>query len=66
MEVVERHDSNYWDVVEKVVQTILKFLHFSDKEREQIAQKANKLALLADWSKMFVHYKEAYKIALKK
>ena len=66
VEVVERHDSNYWDVVEKVVQTILKFLHFSDKEKEQIAQKANKLAVLADWSKMFVHYKEAYKIALKK
>ncbi len=66
IEVVERTDSGWGDVVEAIAQTIVRFAHLSEEEVAQAREGAADLAEKAAWKYFFTYYKEAYAIALGK
>ena len=64
--VIERNDSNFHDVTERIANAIMRFSHFSPEQVEQARKAAAAVAKKADWKHFFKYYREAYSIALKK
>ncbi|MDR1543080.1 MAG: glycogen/starch synthase [Prevotellaceae bacterium] len=63
--VIERNDHNYFDVMHKIADEILKFVQKSPDERKKIAKLAQNITKNAHWNKFFEYYKKAYEKALK-
>ena len=63
--VVDRNDSNYWDVVQQCAQAVFGYAQMPAAEREKVRQDAWRLSRKAEWSEFFRFYKQAYQIALK-
>jgi glycosyltransferase involved in cell wall biosynthesis len=64
--VIYRNDSNTYDVVTHIVNTIEYYLSLTPKKVTAAREAAVKLALQAEWKNFFTYYREAYTIALKK
>lgn len=64
VEVLHRSDSNYWEVVENIKETIL---FFNKKESDEIKMMRNSAAAVAEqalWKHFISYYYKAYDIAL--
>jgi glycosyltransferase involved in cell wall biosynthesis len=67
VEVVERTDSNYFDVAEKIKENILKQVtELDSKQISRNKKAAQTLSKKASWSQFIEYYLDAYDIALKK
>jgi glycosyltransferase involved in cell wall biosynthesis len=64
--VIYRNDSNTYDVISHIVNTIEYYLSLMPKKVSAAREAAVKLALQAEWKNFFTYYREAYTIALKK
>ena len=64
--VIPRNDSNYNEVVSRIVDTIITYLSMKPKQIAATREAAANLAHMADWQHFFCYYREAYDIALKK
>ena len=64
--VIYRNDSNTYDVITHIVNTIEYYLSLSPQKTAAIRKAAVRLALQAEWKNFFTFYREAYAIALKK
>jgi glycogen synthase len=64
--VIERNDSNFDEVTERVADELLRFDRLSKEEKAQAREQAAALAKKADWKHFFKYYRKAYEIALKK
>lgn len=64
--VIERNDSNFDEVAEKIADTLLQFDRLSKTEKAEVRKKAAAIAKKADWKHFFQYYRKAYDIALKK
>ena len=64
--VIYRNDSNTYDVITHIVNTIEYYLSLSPLKTAAIRKAAVRLALQAEWKNFFTFYREAYAIALKK
>ena len=64
--VLDRNDSNYWEVVRGVANAIFDYAALSHEEREAQRKAAYELSKEAEWRHFFKYYKQAYQIALKK
>ncbi len=64
--VVERNDSNYAEVVEKVSGRIREIAGHSSDERRQYRENAREVASIALWENQIVYYQKAYALALEK
>lgn len=64
--VIERNDSNFDEVAEKIADTLLNFDRLSKEEKAKVRKCAAALAKKADWKHFFKYYRKAYEIALKK
>ena len=63
--VINRTDSNYWEVVNKIANTLISIMYDSEILRKQYADAARKTASTASWSNFIKYYDEAYSLALK-
>lgn len=63
--VINRTDSNYWEVVNKIADTLINIMYDSEILRKQYADAARKTASIAAWSNFIKYYDEAYSFALK-
>src|SRR5574344_1617555 len=66
VEVLHRSDYNYFDVVDGLKSTVLRFASLNDKEVEEARHKATLVAERALWKHFIKYYYEAYDIALNK
>ncbi|MDR0794757.1 MAG: glycogen/starch synthase [Tannerella sp.] len=66
VEVVNRTDDNYAEVVSAICETLLKLIKNDQSERETINQKCFELASKAEWQSFIKHYHTAYDMALMK
>jgi glycogen synthase len=64
--VIERNDSNFDEVAERVADELLRFDRLSKEEKAHAREQAAALAKKADWKHFFKYYRKAYEIALKK
>jgi glycosyltransferase involved in cell wall biosynthesis len=64
--VIERNDSNFDEVAEKVADELLRFDRLSKDEKALARKAAAAVAKKADWKHFFQYYRKAYDIALKK
>lgn len=64
--VIDRNDSNHWEVVEQVASRIYEFANMTPEEREHEREAAFALSKMAEWKHFFKYYKQAYDMALKK
>jgi phosphorylase/glycogen(starch) synthase len=64
LEVVERNESNYNDVVLQIEQTILKISKLSPAERKKVSEKAQKLTSDTIWQNFSKYYYDAYDKAI--
>lgn len=64
--VVDRNDSNYFEVVDKVVERIVEIASLSSEQRQEYMNNAKEISEIALWDKNIVYYKEAYSQALNK
>lgn len=64
VEVVERNDYNFSQVVDGIVNTISEYSALDAKAQEQARKKAATLSEKALWKHFIQYYKEAYNIAL--
>ncbi|MCQ2311032.1 MAG: glycogen/starch synthase [Paludibacteraceae bacterium] len=64
--VVERNDSNYGQVVNDIVDTILTFFSLDTKQTATLRKAAIAVGKQADWEHFFPYYEQAYDIALSK
>ena len=64
--VIERNDSNFDEVAEKIADTLLQFDRLSKEEKAEARKQAAAVAKKADWKHFFKYYRKAYEIALKK
>ena len=64
--VIYRNDSNTYDVITHIVNTIEYYLSLSPQKTAALRKAAVRLALQAEWKNFFTFYREAYAIALKK
>ena len=64
--VIERNDSNFDEVTERVADELLRFDRLSKEEKAHAREQAAALAKKADWKHFFKYYRKAYEIALKK
>ncbi len=64
--VIERNDSNFYEVAEKVADELLRFDRLSKDEKALARKAAAAVAKKADWKHFFQYYRKAYDIALKK
>ncbi len=65
VEVLHRNDENYFDIAEKIKNSILSYSQKSKDEILSARQSARNLSERADWSCFIDHYYNAYDIALK-
>lgn len=64
--VLERNDSNWWEVVQGVSSAVIHLALMSKEDREKERSNAFELSKRADWKHFFKFYRQAYDIALKK
>jgi len=66
VEVIERTDSNYYEVAEEIKKTILKYsTEYSLEKVEQTREAASALSEKASWTHFIEYYLKAYNIAFK-
>lgn len=65
VEVINRSDHNYADVVKEIALLVHGYAQMSATEREMIGEQARLMAQKAEWSAFFDAYEQAYRIALK-
>ena len=65
VEVIERTDSNYTEVAEAIVRTIVEYAACNKKETDAARKAAAALAKKALWKHFIQYYYEAYDIALR-
>lgn len=63
--VIDRTDSNYWDVVQQVAGRIYEYALQTPEAREKERKAAFALSKKAEWSEFFRYYRQAYQIAIK-
>ena len=66
VDVIERNDSNYDQVAEKIAEDVLRFAHLAPEEVERARKEAAAVAKKAEWKHFYKYYRQAYEIALKK
>ena len=66
VKVVHRTDYNYSEVADTIKDTIATFSSYSEKEIEEVREKAYKLSQKALWKHFIKYYYQAYNIALTK
>ena len=64
--VIERNDSNFNDVAERIADELLRFDRLSKEDKALARKAAAAVAKKADWKHFFKYYRMAYDIALKK
>lgn len=64
--VIPRTDSNYNEVVNDIVNTIIEYSCYSDEEIQTVRKKAAGIAEKALWKHFIQYYYKAYDIAIKK
>ena len=64
VEVIERNDYNFNEVVDEILYTIAQYSALDSKKQEAARKKAAKLAEKALWKHFISYYYEAYNIAL--
>lgn len=65
VEVIERNDNNYGEVVDKLAEAILNYSKLNKTKVTSARNKASRLADRALWDKFIINYYKAYKVALK-
>jgi glycosyltransferase involved in cell wall biosynthesis len=66
VEVIDRTDDNYFEVAEKIKESILKYaLDFTPEQVQKIRNAAQKLSERASWTHFIKYYMDAYNYALK-
>ncbi len=66
VEVINRTDSNYYEVVEQIADSLIHFLQLSPEQVAEARKAAAAVAHKAEWHFFFKYYRQAYAIALKK
>mgnify|MGYP002516298574 FL=1 len=66
VEVINRTDSNYSEVVEQIADSLIHFLQLSPEQVADARKAAAAIAHKAEWRFFFKYYRQAYAIALKK
>lgn len=64
--VIERNDSNFNVVSERIADELMRFARLSSEQVQTARKEAASIAKKADWKHFFKYYREAYEIALKK
>ena len=64
--VIDRNDSNYFEVVDKTVERIKEIAGLSKEDRKLYMDNAKEVSEIALWENNIVYYKEAYSEALNK
>ena len=62
--VIDRNDSNFDEVADKIAEDVLRFARLSPEETERARKEAAAVAKKADWKHFFRYYRKAYEIAL--
>lgn len=63
--VIERTDSNYNEVVNAIVVTLITAIHASQQVMDSAREGAANLSQKAEWTQFFAYYLKAYDVALK-
>jgi glycosyltransferase involved in cell wall biosynthesis len=63
--VIERNDSNYWQVCDNIAASLTTLMNAPKKTAQQSKKNSMKLAEKAEWSKFVVYYEKAFDIALR-
>jgi glycosyltransferase involved in cell wall biosynthesis len=67
VEVIDRNDGNYFEVAEKIKESILKYaLDFTPEQIRETREAAQKLSKKASWAYFIKYYLDAYDFALRK
>ena len=66
IEVVERTDSNYYQVVDGIANVVCRYLTLSKEQTAAARKAAAAIAKRAEWKYFFKYYRKAYDIALTK
>ena len=64
--VIERNDSNFDEVADRIAEDLLRFDRLTDEQKQLARKEAATIAKKADWKHFFQYYREAYDIALTK
>lgn len=64
VEVIERNDENYTEVVQRISEYVLKLTEMTPAQTRQVRKAAMETASKAQWESFFEYYREAYRIAL--
>ncbi len=64
--VIERNDSNFDEVADRIAEDLLRFDRLTDEQKQLARKEAAAIAKKADWKHFFQYYREAYDIALTK
>ncbi len=64
--VLNRTDSNWEELVNKIAENIMRFAHLTEEEIAAAREGAKQLADQASWEHFWKYYEEAYSIALSK
>lgn len=64
VDVVERNDYNYQQVVDRIAHTLKTWIGKNDKERKDVTKRSFQLASLAEWDKFIIYYFDVYEKAL--
>ena len=64
--VVDRNDSNFDDVANRIADALLRYDRLSGEEKAKARKAAESIAKKADWKHFFKYYRKAYEMALKK
>jgi len=65
VKIIDRNDENYFEVAEKIKDSIISYSGFSADKIMLIRNAAQTLSQKADWTHFIEHYLEAYTIAFK-
>ncbi len=64
VEVIERNDSNYGEVVDRLAQAMLDLVSASEDRRAAISKAAHETASKAEWDYFVTYYIDAFRVAL--
>ena len=64
--VIDRNDSNYNEVADRIADDVLRFARLTPEETARARKEAAAVAQKADWKHFFKYYRQAYDIALRK
>jgi phosphorylase/glycogen(starch) synthase len=66
VQVIERNEDNYWDVVDSIVKVISRLNGYSEQEKIELRNNSMKLAKSASWNDFVKIYLDAYEMAIDK